>query len=214
MGINFSSLGSTQANDNNSAITPVQTDSGITLDLSKGSILDLTKRNPGLKHIIAGCGWDTASMGNDFDLDVSAFLLGQNSKVSSPTDIIYFNNKSASGVTLSGDNRTGAGEGDDESINIDLTAVPANINKIVICVTIFDAVSRRQTFGMVNNSYVRLLDADQNNKELCIFKLKEDGSTSTAIVFAELSRNGADWEFKAIGEGKQGDLNTLAALYS
>lgn len=217
MGINFSSLGATTpAAPAAAPITeiPSSNGTGVTLDLSKGSILDLTKRNPGLKHIKAGCGWDTAVMGSDFDLDVSAFLLGANGKITSASDIVYFNNKSVSGVTLNGDNRTGAGNGDDETIGINLEAVPSTVQKIVICVTIFDAMTRHQTFGMVNNSYVRLLDEDQNDKELCVFRLKDDGSTSTAVVFAELSRNGSDWDFKAIGEGKQGDLNTLAALYS
>ena len=197
------------------AATPITMPSGaITLDLTKGSVLDLTKRNPGLRHIKAGCGWDVAGMGAAFDLDVSAFLLGANGKISSGADVVFFNNMSVPGVKLSGDNRTGVGEGDDETIEIDLTAVPATVSRIVICVTICEAVARQQTFGMVNNSYVRLLDADQGDKDLCIFRLKEDGSTSTAMIFAELVRNGADWEFKAIGEGKQGDLNTLAALYS
>ena len=197
------------------APTPVTMPSGaVTLDLTKGSILDITKRNPGLKHIKVGCGWDVAGMGAAFDLDVSAFLLGANGKISSGSDVVFFNNMSAPGVKLNGDNRTGVGEGDDETIEIDLSAVSATVSKIVICVTICDAVSRQQTFGMVSNSYVRLLDADQGDKDLCMFRLKEDGSTSTAVVFAELSRNGADWDFKAIGEGKQGDLNTLAALFS
>lgn len=195
--------------------TPVVMPSGaVTLDLTKGSILDITKRNPGLKHIKVGCGWDVAGMGAAFDLDVSAFLLGANGKISSGSDVVFFNNMSVPGVKLSGDNRTGVGEGDDETIEIDLSAVSATVSKIVICVTICDAVARQQTFGMVSNSYVRLLDADQGDKDLCMFRLKEDGSTSTAVVFAELSRNGADWDFKAIGEGKQGDLNTLAALFS
>lgn len=207
MGINFSSLGSTPVE---SAPTP---STGISLDLSKGSVLDLTKRNPGLKHIKVGAGWDVSTGGTDFDLDVSAFLLNGQGKITSADDIVFFNNKSVNGVTLQGDNRTGAGEGDDETLTVDLTAVPANVEKIAFCVTVFDAQTRHQTFGMVNNSYVRLMDMDQGDKELCVFKLKEDGSTSTAIIFAELKRNGSDWEFAAIGEGKQGDLNSLAAYY-
>lgn len=190
------------------------TTSAVTLDLNKGSILDLTKRNPGLKKIKVGAGWDIASMGSDFDLDISAFLLGSNGKISSGADVVFFNNMSVPGVKLNGDNRTGAGDGDDETIDIDLSSISPNVNKIVICVTIADAIAKQQTFGMVNNSYVRLMDADQGDKELCIFRLKEDGSMSTAMIFAELYRDGTDWSFKAVGEGKTGDLNTLAALYS
>lgn len=195
-------------------ITPVQSPTGgITLDLSKGSVLDLTKRNPGLKHIKVGAGWDTSACGTDFDLDVSAFLLNANGKITAASDIVFFNNKTVPGVSLSGDNRTGVGEGDDETIIVDLDAISPAVQRVAFCVTIFDAQTRRQTFGMVNNSYVRLLDSDQNDRELCVFRLKEDGSTSTAMIFAELVRNGAEWEFKTIGEGKNGDLNSLAAYY-
>lgn len=219
MGINFSSLGGPSATTPAAPAAPAPTEvtmpsGAVTLDLAKGLVLDLTKRNPGLKHIKAGCGWDTASMGEAFDLDVSAFLLNANGKITSGSDVIFYNNMSAPGIKLSGDNRTGAGEGDDETIDIDLSALPASVQKVVICVTICEAVARQQTFGMVNNSYVRLLDADNNDKDLCIFRLKEDGSTSTAMKFAELVRNGADWEFHTIGEGLQGDLNTLASYYS
>lgn len=99
-------------------------------------------------------------------------------------------------------------------MNVDLSVIPSDVQSIVFAVTIYDAVTRRQTFGMVNNSYVRLLDANSNNKELCRFRLKDDYSTSTAVLFAKLKRNGSEWEFEAIGEGKQADLNGIFALYS
>ena len=128
-------------------------------------------------------------------------------------NVIFFNNKAGRGITLGGDNRTGAGEGDDETINIELDNIDPSIVKIVFVVTIHEAMAKRQTFGMINNSYVRLVDLDQNGKELCRFNLKENGSTATSVIFAELYRNGAEWQFKAVGEGKIADLNGVLALY-
>lgn len=183
------------------------------LNLKKNDILDLTKKEPGLQKVVLGAGWDVANNGQDFDLDISAFLLDQNNKVNSVENVVFFNNKVASGVQLMGDNRTGFGEGDDETIQIDLTKVSPAIYKIVFVVTIADAHMKRQTFGMVNNSYVRLLDVEKNDKEICRFDLREQGSTATAVIFAELFRSGDDWQFKAIGEGKVADLNGILALY-
>ena len=184
------------------------------LNLQKNDILDLTKKNPGLEKVILGAGWDVASMGQDFDLDIAAFLLNANGKVSQvPNDIIFFNNKFGEGITLLGDNRTGAGEGDDERIQIDLSQIRSDVQKIVFIVTIHEAQSRRQTFGMVNNSYVRLLDVKNNEKEICRFNLKENGSTVTSIIFAELYKEGYEWYFKAIGDGKIADLNGMLGLY-
>lgn len=187
---------------------------GVTLNLSKNTMLDLTKRNPGLSKVKLGAGWDIAQGGADFDLDISAFLLGVNGKIASTADVVFFNNMNAPGVRLNGDNRTGAGEGDDETIDIDLSAISPNVQRIVFCVTIADAAARMQTFGMVQNSYVRLMDAAQGDKEICRFVLKDDYATATAMIFAELERSGNEWNFKTVGEGKQGDLNTLAGLYS
>ena len=177
-------------------------------------MLNLTKKNPGLKKVILGAGWDVATIGQDFDLDIAAFLLNANGKVQNiPDDVIFFNNKEGQGISLAGDNRTGAGEGDDETINIDLENINPNIAKIVFVVTIHEAMAKRQTFGMINNSYVRLIDLDQNEKEICRFNLKENGSTATSVIFAELYRNGSEWQFKAVGEGKIADLNGVLALY-
>lgn len=208
MGINFGTMPTVNAT------TEVQTPTGITLDLHKGALLDLTKREPGLKHIIAAVGWDANNTVPAFDLDISAFLLNQDMKVSSANDIIFFNNRSAGGVTISPDNRSGSGEGDDEQIAIDLDTVPANIMAIDFVVNIFDAQTRRQTFGMVKNSYIRLLNVDNNNAELCRFRLKEEYGSSTAVIFARLKRDGSDWQFEALGDGKiVKDLNDIAALY-
>lgn len=184
------------------------------LNLQKNDILDLTKKNPGLEKVVLGAGWDVATIGQDFDLDIAAFLLNSNGKVAQvPNDVIFFNNKLSDGICLEGDNRTGAGDGDDERIQIDLSQIRSDVQKIVFMVTIHEAQSRRQTFGMVNNSYVRLLDVKNNEKEICRFNLKENGSTVTSIVFAELYKDGYDWYFKAIGDGKIADLNGMLGLY-
>ena len=155
-----------------------------------------------------------ATIGQDFDLDIAAFLLNANGKVQNiPADVIFFNNMSGQGIYLEGDNRTGAGEGDDERIRIDLEAIPSYVEKIVFVVTIHEAQAKRQTFGMVENSYVRILDEKNNEKEICRFNLKENGSTVTSVIFAELFKEFNEWQFKAIGEGKIADLNGILGLY-
>ncbi|MGL4876126.1 MAG: TerD family protein [Clostridium sp.] len=187
---------------------------GASLNLKKNDILNLTKKAPGLEEVLLGAGWDVAHNGQDFDLDIAAFLLNGNGKVQNvPQDIIFFNNMKAQGIELLGDNRTGAGDGDDEIIHINLKELPAYVEKIVFIVTIFEGQNKRQTFGMVDNSYVRLLDGRHENKELCIFNLKESGSTSTAVIFSELYKAGGEWNFKAVGEGKIADLNGILSLY-
>ena len=203
MGIN---LGGNFGMSNNDSI-PV-------LNLQKNDILDLTKKNPGLKKVILGAGWDISRNGADFDLDIAAFLLDSNNKFNTVSNVIFFNNPNGQGITLGGDNRTGAGDGDDERILIDLQAIDSNIAKIAFVVTIHNAQAKRQTFGMIDNSYVRLLDAENNEKELCRFNLKEDGPTSTSVIFAELYKAGSEWEFKAVGEGRIADLNGILALYA
>ncbi len=208
MGIN---LGGIKVNSNQSTIN----NGGVNaLNLQKNDILDLTKKNPGLLEVVLGAGWDVASNGQDFDLDIAAFLLNGNNKVANiPADVIFFNNMNGEGIRLEGDNRTGAGDGDDERIQIDLSKIRRDVEKIVFVVTIHNSQAKRQTFGMVENSYVRLLDAKNNEKEICRFNLKENGSTVTSVVFAELYRASSEWQFKAIGEGKIADLNGILSLY-
>ena len=206
-------LGSNFAKINNNLDNQTTT-SGLVLNLQKNDILDLTKKNPGLKKVILGAGWDVANNGADFDLDIAAFLLNNNNKVARiPDDVIFFNNMEGQGIRLEGDNRTGAGEGDDERIQIDLSMIRNDIAKIIFVVTIHNAQLKRQTFGMVENSYVRLLDAENDEKEVCRFNLKENGSTVTSVIFAELYRDGNEWRFKAIGDGKIADLNGILSLY-
>ena len=190
-------------------------DNGVNaLNLKKNDVLNLTKKNPGLKKVILGAGWDVASIGQDFDLDIAAFLLNANGKVQNiPDDVIFFNNMQGQGIYLEGDNRTGVGDGDDERIRLDLESISSHVQKIVFVVTIHEAQAKRQTFGMVENSYVRILDEERNEKEICRFNLKENGSTVTSVIFAELYKVSGEWQFKAIGEGKIADLNGILGLY-
>ncbi|MBR7024533.1 MAG: TerD family protein [Selenomonadaceae bacterium] len=182
------------------------------ISLKKGQKVDLTKSNPGLSKILIGLGWDTNKYdgGSDFDLDSSVFLLGADSKVTDGGDFIFFNNlKHASGsVEHLGDNLTGAGDGDDEEIKIDLSKVPANIEKIAFTVTIYEADERKQNFGQVENAFIRVFD-EQNNKELIRYDLDEDFSIETAVIVGELYRNKGEWKFNAIGSGFEGGLAAL-----
>ncbi|MCE4047299.1 MULTISPECIES: TerD family protein [Bacillaceae] len=183
------------------------------ISLSKGQKVDLTKGNPGLTKVIVGLGWDVNKYdgGNDFDLDTSVFLLGDNGKVTSEADFVFYNNTSGGNgsVVHSGDNRTGAGDGDDEQIIIDLQAVPASVQKIAFTITIHDGDARNQNFGQVSNSYARILN-EQNNEELIRYDLGEDFSIETALVVGELYRHNNEWKFSAIGSGYQGGLAALA----
>ena len=182
------------------------------VSLKKGQKVDLTKGNPNLSKILVGLGWDTNKYdgGSDFDLDAAAFLLGANGKVTSDADFVFYNNlKHASGsVQHLGDNLTGAGEGDDEQIKIDLSKVPANIDKIDFTVTIHEAEARKQNFGQVSNAFIRVVD-EANNKELIRYDLGEDFSIETAVVVGEIYRNNGEWKFNAIGSGFQGGLAAL-----
>ena len=182
------------------------------INLSKGQKVDLTKGNPGLDSILAGLGWDTNRYdgGHDFDLDVSIFMTNEQGKVDTDTNFVFYNNpKDAAGsVVYSGDNRTGEGEGDDETVNITLSKVPADVAKISFTVTIHEAQALGQNFGQVSNAYIRIVDTAKN-EELLRYDLGEDYSIETAIVVAELYRHGGEWKFAAIGSGFQGGLEAL-----
>ena len=187
-----------------------------TLNLKKNDILDLSKVAPSLKNVVLGAGWQIARTGPSFDLDISAFLLNNRGVVERvPDDVIFFNHQAAPGIHSEGDNLVGgSGSTDDERIDISLDKLDQRIQKIVFIVTIFEADIKRQTFGMVNNSYVRLLDQDNGDKEICRFDLKDKFSTETGVVFAELSKDARNnWSFRAIGEGFIGDLNTIIQRY-
>lgn len=182
------------------------------ISLQKGQKIDLTKSNPGLKNVYVGLGWDTNKYdgGNDFDLDASVFMLGDNGKVSNDGDFIFYNNKkhSSNSVEHLGDNLTGAGDGDDEQIKVSLDIVPAGIQRIAFTVTINDAEARRQNFGQVSNAFIRICD-EVTGQELIRYDLGEDFSIETAVVVAELYRNNAEWKFNAVGSGFQGGLAAL-----
>ena len=182
------------------------------VSLAKGQKVDLTKTHPGLKEVLIGLGWDTNKYdgGSEFDLDSAAFLLGASGKVTSDGDFVFYNNlKHASGsVEHLGDNLTGAGEGDDEQMKIDLSKVPADIQKIDFTVTIHEADTRKQNFGQVENAFIRVVNA-ATNEELIRYDLGEDFSIETAVVVGELYRHGGEWKFQAIGSGFSGGLAAL-----
>jgi tellurium resistance protein TerD len=185
------------------------------ISLQKGGNVNLSKEAPGLKRTVVGLGWDPRSSdGAAFDLDGSAFMLKADGKVRSDLDFIFYNNlKSVEGsVTHAGDNRDGQGDGDDEKLTVDLAAVPAAIDRIAVSVTIHEALARRQNFGMVGKAYIRCVNAD-NNVEIARFDLSEDSSTETAMIFGEIYRLGAEWKFRAIGQGFNGGLGPLARSF-
>ena len=187
--------------------------------LTKGQRVSLEKVAPGLTEVFVGLGWDVKAMdtGYDFDLDASAFLLGRNEKIISDNHFIFYNNltspDSAKSVEHTGDNLTGAGDGDDEVIKINLPKVPAEVQKIVITVTIHDAAKRGQNFGQVENAFVRVVNA-QTNQEVIRYDLVEEYSIETALIMAEIYRKDGEWRLNAVGSGYQGGLQALLDRYS
>ncbi|MEU5980171.1 TerD family protein [Streptomyces sp. NPDC047315] len=182
------------------------------VSLSKGGNVSLTKAAPGLTAVTVGLGWDVrTTTGTDFDLDASALLTNTEGKVATDGNFVFFNNlKSPDGsVEHTGDNLTGEGEGDDEQIKVNLAGVPAEVDKIVFPVSIYDAESRSQSFGQVRNAFIRVVNQADNN-ELARYDLTEDASTETAMVFGELYRHGAEWKFRAIGQGYASGLRGIA----
>lgn len=188
----------------------------MSVSLSKGQKVSLTKGNPGLSKVVVGLGWDVNQFdtGGDFDLDAAAFMLTDSGRVSNQNDFIFYGNLEhpSGSVKHLGDNKTGAGEGDDEQIRIDLSLVPASYTRIAFTVTIYDAEARRQNFGQVNNAFIRVYN-EANGEELVRYDLGEDFSIETAAVFGELYKNGNEWKFNAIGSGYQGGLAALCANY-
>ncbi|MBD2627161.1 TerD family protein [Trichormus variabilis] len=189
------------------------------ISLTKGQRVSLDKVAPGLTEVFVGLGWDVKVMdtGFDFDLDASVFLLGSNEKLISDNHFIFYNNRispdPAKSVEHTGDNLTGVGEGDDEVIKINLQKVPADIQKIVITVTIHEAAERSQNFGQVHNAFVRIVNA-QNKQEVIRYDLVEDYSIETALIMAELYRKDGEWRLNAVGSGYQGGLKALLDRFS
>jgi tellurium resistance protein TerD len=187
----------------------------VAISLSKGGRISLSKEAPDLKLVHVGLGWDPrVTDGTDFDLDASAFMLAANGKVRADTDFVFYNQlRSPCGsVEHTGDNRTGVGEGDDEVIMVDLTKVPADVQKIAFTVTIHEADQRRQNFGQVQNAFIRLANAE-TNAEVARYDLTEDASTETAMIFGEIYRHGNEWKFSAVGQGYAGGLSAMCQQY-
>ncbi|RKT11473.1 tellurium resistance protein TerD [Streptomyces sp. 1114.5] len=185
------------------------------VSLAKGGNVSLSKEAPGLSAVIVGLGWDVrTTTGADYDLDASALLCNALGKVVSDQHFVFFNNlRSPEGsVEHSGDNLTGGGDGDDEQIKVDLERVPADVAKVVFPVSIYDADARLQNFGQVRNAFIRIVN-QANGQEIARYDLSEDASTETAMVFGELYRNGAEWKFRAIGQGYASGLRGIATDY-
>lgn len=185
------------------------------VSLSKGANVNLSKEAPGLNKIVVGLGWDPrATDGAAFDLDASAFLLKADGKVRTDSDFCFYNNKKVAdgAVEHTGDNLTGDGGGDDETVNVELSKVPTDVERIVFAVTIHDAEARKQNFGQVSHAFIRIVNQD-GGAEIARYDLSEDASVETAMIFGEIYRNGTDWKFKAVGQGFAGGLGPLASSY-
>jgi tellurium resistance protein TerD len=185
------------------------------VSLSKGGNVSLSKEAPGLTEVVVGLGWDPrVTDGTEFDLDASVFITGESGKVLSDTSFIFYNNKKSvdGSVEHLGDNRSGEGEGDDEQVNVKLTALATDVKKLVFAVTIHEAESRKQNFGQVSNAFIRVVNK-ADGKEIARYDLSEDASTETAMIFGELYRHGDEFKFKAIGQGFTGGLKPLAEAH-
>ncbi len=182
------------------------------ISLQKGGNVNLSKTDPHLKQVLVGLGWDARSTdGVNFDLDASIFMVTENGRVRSDNDFIFYGQlRSLCGsIEHTGDNRTGEGDGDDESLKIKLDEVPAGISRLMVAVTIHEAQVRKQNFGMVHGAFIRLVNIE-TNVEITRFDLSEDYSTETAMIFGEIYRYGNEWKFKAVGQGYAGGLKALA----
>ena len=184
----------------------------MTVNLIKGQNVPV---DSGLKLVRVGLGWSPRrESGDDFDLDASVFLLGESGKVRTDADLIFYNQPKSQclSVVYNGDNRTGAGEGDDETIDVDLSRVPADVARIVFTASIYKAIERRQNFGMVEDAYIRLVDADTNTEQIR-FELTEDACINDSLVLAELYRRNGAWKFRALAQGYNGGLAALAKVF-
>ena len=185
------------------------------ISLKKGENTNLSNAAPGMTKMAVGLGWNArATAGEVFDLDASAFMLNEGDKVSSDTHFIFYNQDASpeGSVKYMGDNRTGDGDGDDETIIIQLDRVPANIEKISVCVTIHNAAERNQNFGQVSGAFIRCVDASTDN-EIARFDLSEDFSVETSVVFGIIYRHAGTWKFRAVGQGYSGGLEELCGVY-
>jgi tellurium resistance protein TerD len=188
-------------------------ESSVGVSLSKGGNVSLSKEAPGLTAVLVGLGWDVrTTTGTDYDLDASALLLNEAGKVASDTQFVFYNNLTSpdGSVEHTGDNLTGEGEGDDEVIKVNLAGVPADVTRIVFPVSIHDAENRGQSFGQVRGAFIRIVN-QAGGAEIARYDLSEDAATETAMVFGELYRNGAEWKFRAVGQGYASGLAGIAS---
>lgn len=186
------------------------------ISLSKGQRVDLTKTNPTVSKYKIGLGWDVnASTGNDFDLDASVFALGTNGKLLSNQHFVFFNNKISpdGAIQHGGDNLTGQGDGDDETITVDLSLLTQDADQLVIVVTIHEAEARNQNFGQVRNAFIRIVD-DAKNEELLRYDLGEDFSVEAAVTFGRLYKKDGEWKFDAVGAGRKSGLQSYVDEYA
>ncbi|WP_095204686.1 TerD family protein [Mesorhizobium carmichaelinearum] len=187
----------------------------MSISLSKGGNISLSKEVPSLSKISVGLGWDPkVTDGRDFDLDASAFILNTSGRTLSDKHFVFYNNlKSPDGAVVhTGDNTTGQGDGDDEVLTVDLKALSPEAARIAFTVTIHDAQSRGQNFGQVGGSFIRVLDGT-SGREIARYDLNEDYSTQTAMIFGEVYLNNGEWKFRAVGEGYAGGLGAMAKQY-
>lgn len=185
------------------------------VSLSKGGNVSLSKSAPSLNRILVGLGWEAkATDGDDFDLDASAFLVGENGKVKSDDDFVFYNQlmSKCGSVEHTGDNRTGDGDGDDEALKIVLDKVPASVKRIIVGVTIHDADVRKQNFGQVTEAFMRIVNLD-DDIEIARFDLSEDYSTETAMIFGEVYNHNGEWKFRAVGQGYSGGLDSMCRQF-
>lgn len=187
------------------------------VNLSKGGRVNLSKTTPGLNKVGVGLGWDgnATDTGKDFDLDASAFMIGANGKTSNEKYLVFYNNLKSpdNSVEHTGDNLTGAGDGDDETINVELGKIDATVQEIVFVVTIHEAETRRQNFGQVSNAFIRIYNRD-TNADLAKYELDEDFSVETAIEFGRLYKKNNEWSFKAVGSGFASGLQGFVDQYT
>lgn len=185
------------------------------LNLTKGAKLDLTKGNPSLDRLVVGLGWDVDPQpGETFDLDAEVFLVNENEKTPTQQHLVYYSNKVSpdGAIRHNGDNLTGDGAGDDETINVQLSKVSPEVQKLIFTVTIYEAMAKRQNFGQVNNAYIHISD-EATGKEVCRFDLSEDYSTSISLIAGEVYRHNGEWKFNAKGEGSTKDLAGLCQQF-
>ncbi len=187
----------------------------VSVSLTKGGNVSLSKEAPGLTNVVVGLGWDArTTTGVEYDLDASVIVAGADGRVLSDKHFIFFNTKVSPDGTIehTGDNLTGEGEGDDEQVKVNLAGMAAEADKIVFMVSIYEGDTKGQSFGQVRNAFIRVVNA-ADNKELARYDLSEDASTETAMVFGEVYRNGSDWKFRAVGQGYASGLTGIARDY-